>query len=184
MGNKAEQESEPTFGQKVANIQAKLSAPKNKRNDFNNFNYRNLEAILVAAKPLMDGLILTISDEMVMLGDRYYIKATATITDGDKHYSTTAYAREEENKKGMDSAQVSGSTSSYARKYAVAGLFLCDDNKDPDSMDNTKEPVKEDHQAIIEKWKKAGSVGKDNMWPTLSNEQQIAINKAHKAGQL
>lgn len=113
-------------------IQRELKAPKGQRNNFGNYNYRNAEDILEAVKPLLGETILTISDEMVMLGDRFYVKATATLQEGEKTISVSAYARESLEKKGMDSAQVTGSTSSYARKYALNGLFCIDDTKDAD----------------------------------------------------
>ena len=115
-------------------IQSELKAPKNQRNTFGNYNYRSAEDILEAVKPLLKkhSCHLTISDEMVQLGDRYYVKATATLAKDADSISTTAYAREEENKKGQDSSQTTGSTSSYARKYALNGLFCIDDTKDAD----------------------------------------------------
>lgn len=118
-------------------IQTRLNAPKNQRNNFGKYNYRNCEDILMALKPLMkqQNCTLIIGDEIELIGDRFYIKATATIKNekGDKE-SATAYARECESKKGMDSAQLTGATSSYARKYALNGLFAIDDNKDADSQ--------------------------------------------------
>ena len=115
-------------------IQSELKAPKNQRNTFGNYNYRSAEDILEAVKPLLKkhGCHLTISDEMIQLGDRYYVKATATLAKDADSISTTAYAREEESKKGMDASQITGSTSSYARKYALNGLFCIDDTKDAD----------------------------------------------------
>ena len=115
-------------------IQSELKAPKNQRNTFGNYNYRSAEDILEAVKPLLKkhSCHLTISDEMIQLGDRYYVKATATLSKDADSISTTAYAREEENKKGQDSSQTTGSTSSYARKYALNGLFCIDDTKDAD----------------------------------------------------
>ncbi len=115
-------------------IQSELKAPKNQRNTFGNYNYRSAEDILEAAKPLLKkhGCHLTISDEMIQLGDRYYVKATATLSKDADSISTTAYAREEGSKKGMDSSQITGATSSYARKYALNGLFCIDDTKDAD----------------------------------------------------
>ena len=115
-------------------IQSELKAPKNQRNTFGNYNYRSAEDILEAVKPLLKkhGCHLTISDEMIQLGDRYYVKATATLLKDADSISTTAYAREEESKKGMDSSQITGSTSSYARKHALNGLFCIDDTKDAD----------------------------------------------------
>ena len=120
----------------LAKIQKELKAPKNQRNNFGNYNYRSCEDILEAIKPYLnedDNLSLIVSDEIVLIGDRYYIKATATLSDKDgKSASATAFAREPLIKKGMDEAQVTGATSSYARKYALNGLFAIDDNKDAD----------------------------------------------------
>jgi len=121
---------------KLATIQQNLHAPKNQRNNFGKYNYRSCEDILEALKPILGDLSLTISDEIVMIGDRYYIKATATISDSEESISSTAYAREADQKKGMDVAQLSGASSSYARKYALNGLFCIDDAKDADTMDN------------------------------------------------
>lgn len=119
--------------EKLAKIQATLKAPKNQFNSFGKYNYRSCEDILEAVKPLLNGLVLTVSDEIVLIGDRYYVRATATLTDGKEGITNPAYAREEDNKKGMDASQLTGATSSYARKYALAGLFLLDDNKDSDA---------------------------------------------------
>lgn len=119
-------------------IQQELKAPKSHRNTFGNYNYRNCEDILEAVKPLCNkhGVMLTVSDEIVQMGDRYYIKATATITNDTNTISVSAYAREAETKKGMDESQITGTASSYARKYALNGLFLIDDTKDADSDEN------------------------------------------------
>lgn len=120
----------------LSNIQVELKAPKNLYNSFGKYKYRNAESILEAAKPLCakHGCTLTVSDEVILIGDRYYIKATATVQDKDGNAaSTTALAREDETKKGMDGAQITGTASSYARKYALNGLFCIDDTKDPDS---------------------------------------------------
>lgn len=124
---------------KLAAIQKTLNAPKNQRNTFGNYNYRSCEDILMAVKPLLGDLVITVNDEMVAVGDRIYVKATANITDGKESLSTSAFAREAVSKKGMDDAQVTGSTSSYARKYALNGLLLIDDNKDADHGDNREE---------------------------------------------
>lgn len=128
--------------EKLSRIQAELKAPKSQRNNFGNYNYRSCEDILEAVKPLLarEGLVLTITDSIEMIGNRYYVKATATVTDGEKSISTTAYAREADGRKGMDESQVTGSSSSYARKYALNGLFCIDDTKDADTMDNTEKP--------------------------------------------
>lgn len=123
-------------------IQQELKAPKTQRNNFGGYNYRSCEDILEAVKPLLaeQSCTLTITDEIVMVGERIYLKATATLTNPDgKAVSTTAFAREPEQKKGMDESQISGMASSYARKYALNGLFCIDDTKDADAMDNTHE---------------------------------------------
>lgn len=119
---------------KLIKVQQDLKAPKNQRNDFGGFNYRSCEDILEAVKPLLHalGLLLTITDEITEAAGWVHVKATATITDGTDTRSVCGYAREPENKKGMDSSQITGAASSYARKYALNGLFLIDDNKDAD----------------------------------------------------
>lgn len=116
-------------------IQSELKSPKNQFNSFGKYNYRSCEDILEALKPLLlaNECKLILSDEMVNIGERYYVKATATITSENDSVSVTAFAREEAEKKGMDLMQLSGATSSYARKYALNGLFLIDDNKDSDT---------------------------------------------------
>lgn len=123
---------------KLITIQTTLKAPKGQFNKFGNYKYRSAEDILEAAKPLNaeQGLLLTLRDEPVLIGDWHYIKATAKITDGEEWKEVTAFARESENKKGMDHSQITGTASSYARKYALNGLYLIDDNKDSDNEDN------------------------------------------------
>lgn len=122
-------------------IQQELKAPKNQENTFGKYNYRSCEDILEAVKGLLpEGHVLTISDEIVMLGNRYYVKATAMLNDPDlANVTVTAYAREPENQKGMNEAQITGSASSYARKYALNGLFMIDDTKDPDATNKHEE---------------------------------------------
>ena len=119
-------------------IQVNLNAPKNLHNKFGNYKYRNLEGIYEGLKPLLDQTqcIVTITDTIEMVGDRYYIKATATIIKNEETISVDGWARESLDKKGMDTSQITGSTSSYARKYAMNGLFAIDDVADADSMDN------------------------------------------------
>lgn len=116
-------------------IQSELKAPKNQFNKFGGYNYRNCEDILEALKPILakHKAINLLSDEIVSIGTRFYIKATATLRVGDEKISVTAFAREEDSKKGMDSSQLTGSTSSYARKYALNGLYAIDDTKDADT---------------------------------------------------
>lgn len=118
---------------KLWTIQQTLNAPKNQRNNFGGYNYRSAEDILEAVKPLLQSITLTVSDEIILIGNRYYVKATATLSDGENEIAVTAYAREEESKKGMDASQLTGATSSYARKYALNGLFCIDDARDPDT---------------------------------------------------
>lgn len=139
--------------EKLSEIQKSLVAPKSQENKFGGYKYRSCEDILNALKPHLDGLTVTISDEMICLGDRFYIKATATLSDGESSVSSTGYAREELAKKGMDSSQITGSTSSYARKYALNGLFAIDDTKDPDATndhgkgsDNRQQPQQTQRQ--------------------------------------
>ena len=117
----------------LSKIQKEMKAPKSQFNAFGKYKYRSCEDILEAVKPFLNGTVLYISDEMVLIGDRYYIKATATLRNGDDAVSVTTYAREEAEKKGMDSSQITGAASSYARKYALNGLFLIDDTKDSDA---------------------------------------------------
>lgn len=124
-------------------LQQRLVATKTNWNEFSNFSYRSLEDILQKAKPLLKELkcVITLSDEMIMLGDRYYIKSTATLRNenGEKE-SAIGWAREPLELKGMSAPQVTGTASSYARKYALASLLAIDDNKDIDSMDNRPKP--------------------------------------------
>lgn len=121
--------------EKLIKIQSELKAPKGQYNNFGKYNYRNCEDILEALKPLLKevGLFLTITDEVILIGDRYYIKATATVSDGTNKIETSALARESDTKKGMDDSQITGAASSYARKYALNGLFCIDDTKDADT---------------------------------------------------
>ena len=125
---------------KLQGIQGLLKAPKGQTNKFGGYKYRSAEDILESVKPLLDqlGVILTVSDEVVEIGGRVYVKATARITDSehDNSVETTAFAREAEVKKGMDEAQITGSASSYARKYALNGLLCIDDTKDPDATND------------------------------------------------
>lgn len=116
----------------LSRIQQELKAPKNLYNSFGKYSYRNAEGILEAVKPLLGNLALVINDEPILIGERFYIKATVTITDGEESVSAVAYAREDETKKGMDGCQITGACSSYARKYALNALLMIDDAKDSD----------------------------------------------------
>lgn len=122
----------------LAEIQKNLKVPKLQYNSFGKYNYRNCEDILEAVKPLLGDSVLTIEDDIQLKGERIYVKATAIFTAGDKSISVSAFAREALTKKGMDEAQITGAASSYARKYALNGLFLIDDTKDSDSQDNSQ----------------------------------------------
>lgn len=124
--------------EKLANVQSALKAPKGQYNAFGKYKYRSCEDIVESVKPLLKqyGLLLTLTDEIKLIGDRFYVKATATIidtADDGNMIKVEAYAREEESKKGMDGSQVTGASSSYARKYALNGIFAIDDTKDSDS---------------------------------------------------
>lgn len=121
---------------KFSEIQQTLKSPKDSRNEFGKYNYRTCSAILEAVKPLLGPATLIVSDELVLIGERYYIKATATYTNKDEGetFTATAYAREPLDKKGMDEAQITGASSTYARKAALSGLFAIDDSSnDPDA---------------------------------------------------
>jgi len=122
-------------------IQSKLKAPKGQTNNFGHYRYRSAEDILEAVKPLLteNDCSLTISDDIVLVGNRIYVKATAILTNEEQSIQTTAFAREEDMKKGMDASQVTGAASSYARKYALNGLFCIDDTKDADALNVNKE---------------------------------------------
>ena len=178
---------------KLSELQYKLVAPKGQYNSFGKYRYRNCEDILEAVKPLLHELkcTLTLADEVVSAGDRYYIKATATLTDieNGETLSTTAYAREEAEKKGMDGSQITGASSSYARKYCLCGLLCIDDNKDSDTTDNTSKgddiglrEVKcsiqvyaefEKKKAKFEKYVKEGKI-KQSSLDNLNNAEKAA----------
>lgn len=143
-------DSQVVLTQRVGDIQHKLKAPKGQYNSFGKYNYRSCEDILEGVKPLLKehDLALLIDDEIVQIGERYYVKATAKITDGREIVSATAYAREPDTKKGMDESQITGATSSYARKYALNALLCIDDTKDADTMDNSKTPVQQTQETV------------------------------------
>ena len=129
--------------EKLTKIQCELKAPKSLRNDFGKYNYRSAEDILEAVKPLLKkyNCTLVLNDDIVMIGQRIYVKSTATLTDNEtkEKETTQAFAREEEQKKGMDASQLTGACSSYARKYALCGLFCIDDGKDADALNTSKQ---------------------------------------------
>ena len=127
--------------EKLLAIQTKLKAPKGQYNSFGKYSYRSAEDILEAVKPLNaeQGVLLTITDEIKEIGGRVYVVATATVSDGTDTLQVSAFAREPENKKGMDESQITGATSSYARKYALNGLYAIDDNKDADTNEHKQQ---------------------------------------------
>jgi hypothetical protein len=145
--------------EKLIKIQKELKAPKNQFNKFGNYNYRSAEDILEAVKPLLikEGLLLTISDTIECVNNRVYVKATVTVVDGDFTHSVSAFARESETRKGMDDSQITGATSSYARKYALNGMFCIDDTKDADTMPPkpSDKPEKEWLNPNTDKWAEA-----------------------------
>lgn len=173
---------------KLMNIQQELKAPKIQYNSFGKYAYRSCEDILEAVKPLLkkEKVVLTISDELQYIGNRYYIKATATLidTESDSTISNSAYAREEETKKGMDGSQITGASSSYARKYALNGLFGIDDNKDSDTTNIQSKEEKEDKKAspkqieLIQKYYQGENLTKLLEVNNLEKLEDMSINKA------
>lgn len=156
-------EGKPIFAALMA-VQAELKAPKNQHNSFGKYDYRSAEDIIEAVKPLLkdNGLFLNMSDEVVLVGDRYYIKATVKVVDvvTGESVQTSALAREAAQKKGMDESQVTGTASSYARKYALNGLFAIDDNRDAD----TDEYARQTSQSA------AGARSQRNAYPFSAND--------------
>ena len=141
---------------KLVKVQNELKAPKSQYNSFGKYSYRNCEDILEALKPLLNEVkaIVNISDEIILIGERYYVKATVKFIDAEtgEVVEASAMAREEETKKGMDASQLTGSTSSYARKYALNGLFAIDDTKDADTTNtHGKENVKSLSEAQLKR---------------------------------
>lgn len=147
--------------EKLAAIQTALKAPKSQYNQFGRYNYRKAEDILEAVKPLLKqhGCALTCSDELILVGDRFYIKATATIicAEDESLATATAFAREEAEKKGMDGSQVTGASSSYARKYALNGLFCIDDTADSDTTNQGDGSAKPAPKKAVKKEQNASS---------------------------
>ena len=161
-------------------VQSALKINKCQYNSFGKYHYRSCEDILEAVKPLLGDSMLTLNDDVHVAGDRVYIKATATLQCGDKSISTSAFAREPLTKKGMDDSQITGSTSSYARKYALNGLFCIDDEKDADTMNNNQSTPQQKKQSKTQQ-----SVGDDKPWFSEDDfEAQIgAIQEAVRSGQ-
>lgn len=173
-----------TLAEKLIKVQSELKAPKGQFNSFGKYKYRSAEDILEALKPVLaeNGLLLTLSDEIVVNSNRYYVRAEAMITDGTDVFSVTASAREPEDKKGMDSSQITGTASSYARKYALNGLFLIDDTKDSDTNEYQTqvrqqasafdETIKQ-HKQTIEKFESSKELAK--FYRTLSAEERATL---------
>ena len=165
----------------LAKIQRTLNAPKNQVNKFGGYNYRNCEDILQSLKPIMGDCVLTLDDDIHFVADRVYVKATATIRLGDESLSVNALARESLSKKGMDESQITGAASSYARKYALNGLFMIDDNKDADysapsdpDIDMINDAIsRNDTQFVIANWD--GLI--KNKWGQLTGSQTTKLNK-------
>lgn len=141
--------------EKLLYIQTNLKAPKNQFNKFGNYKYRNCEDILEAVKPIQQQIkaVTILTDEIVHIGERYYVKATARLidTENGEQVENTAFAREEEIKKGMDGSQITGSSSSYARKYALNGLFDIDDTKDSDYTNTISNEIKDNKDEEMKK---------------------------------
>lgn len=156
---------EMNLTQKLLQIQSELKVPKGQYNSFGKYRYRSGEDILEAVKPVNAkyGLLLHLKDEPVLIGDWHYIKATATITDGKDTLSVEAYARESLTKKGMDDSQITGTASSYARKYALNGLYLIDDTKDADT-DEYQQQQRNQNQG-----------GQQTQQTKMANEKQLGL---------
>lgn len=172
--------------EKLLAVQAELKAPKGQTNSYGKYKYRSCEDILESVKPLLKkyNATLVISDSLELIGERYYIKATATFQDveTDGVIENTAYARESAEKKGMDDSQVTGATSSYARKYALNGLFLIDDTKDADTdefRNQQKSKEERDFDKKVEKDKKSTISAKDQ--ETLKN---VCEKKGYKVDEI
>ena len=169
-----------SFKTRLSKLQEELKAPKNMYNSFGKYSYRNAEGILEAVKPLLVkyGMVLNVSDGVELIGERYYIRAIATVTDTDTldSISSTAYARESLDKKGMDDSQITGTASSYARKYALNGLFLLDDTKDADT-DEYHNQTKGKYQKSDEKEEKAfNEQAQKELSEKATEPQKKAIN--------
>jgi len=179
----------------LARIQLALNAPKGQFNEFSQFSYRSAEDILKAVKPLLNGLVLRLDDDVKLIGDRYYVVASATITDGKEVITSKAFAREELTKKGMDAAQITGSASSYARKYALSALFAVTDGQDLDGADhsetaqtNFQEEFKRVATAIgigetpliKNTWSELPEPARNAIWNTLTSVQRETLTGAMK----
>lgn len=173
---------EKTINDALLDIQARLKAPKGQTNNFGHYKYRSAEDILEAVKPLLkeNGCFLTISDDIIMVGSRIYVKATITLSKNGETIQTTAFARESESKSGMDASQITGAASSYARKYALNGLFCIDDTKDADALNTNKEytqpPTDPNLELILANIKAARSLDElSRIWDECSAYQPNPI---------
>jgi len=176
---------------KLAKIQQELHAPKNQKNTFGNYSYRSCEDILQAVKPLLGDCIILCYDEIQEVSGRVYVKATAEFSDGKDTIKNTAFAREPLSKKGMDESQITGAASSYARKYALNGLLLIDDNKDADTQ--SKHNAEEEYEALVLANRASIDCIKEGIgandystareaWVELGQEVQTALWKAPSKG--
>lgn len=173
------QNEELSLVQKVVLVQDELKAPKGQFNKFGGYKYRSCEDIVESVKPILKkyGIMLNISDELVIIGDRYYIKAVAGLTDGTDVIQAVAYAREPQELKGMSESQITGTASSYARKYALNGLLAIDDTKDPDTDEfakTTGQEPKEEQKATPNQIEILSKVYKDKYLDTLLKTNNIS----------
>jgi hypothetical protein len=164
--------------QKLTKVQSELKAPKNQRNNFGGYQYRNCEDILESLKPILlkHELFMSISDEIVEVGNRIYVKATVRVFDDSNEESVSAFAREDEGKKGFDLSQLTGATSSYARKYALNGMFLIDDTKDSDAT-NTHGKELEKPSAPVAKAPKITIANISKVMSALGSNREGTINQ-------
>jgi hypothetical protein len=172
---------ETTLIQKLIQIQSKLVAPKTQVNAFGKYKYRSCEDVLEALKPLLSETktMLVITDEIVEVSGRHYVKATATISDETGSFFAIAFAREPQDKKGMDDAQITGATSSYARKYALNGLFCIDDNKDADSNGHSENGFIDDNQlGKLRDLLAAADIKEEKLVDYLKIEKLSSLSKA------
>lgn len=182
-----------TIRKKLLKIQQELKAPKNIFNNYGGFHYRNAEGILESLKPLLDELkcLILLEDTLVMVGERYYVKATAKLLDTEsiEEIRVSAYAREEETKKGMDGSQITGASSSYARKYALNGLLAIDDVKDSDTTNDVSQgsQVTKKQEDFIKSLytkeeieKMLANIGKNSLSELTVEEASDAINHRSK----
>lgn len=169
-----EKEQDKNLQESLVEIQKKLKAPKDLYNKFGNYKYRSAESILEAVKPLLaeNGVLMTITDEIVLIGNRYYVKSTATAQKGSETMCGIGYAREDDSKKGMDGSQVTGASSSYARKYALNGLFLIDDTKDADTDEYHKQQESAPKQQPKPSQPQQKAQPKASQYQPLSEEEQ------------